>query len=99
MEAKTEIQGRNLDVGTEAETVEEHYLLVFFPWLSHLRFVYSLGIHAEDNTTQNGKGMGSATSIYSEGDIPTDIPTASYDGGNSSLAPSSHETLCQIGKN
>lgn len=79
--------------------MEEYYLLVFFPWLSHLQLVHSLWLHAEDNTAQKGKGMGSATSVHSEVDIPTDIPTVWYDGGNTSVTPSSQETLCQIGKN
>lgn len=31
-----------LEAGTEAETVKEHCLVAYFPWLAHLPFLYSL---------------------------------------------------------
>ena len=42
-----ELQGRNLEAGTEAEAMEEHCLLVCSPWLTPSAFLYNPGLSVQ----------------------------------------------------
>ena len=37
------MEGKNLEVGTEAEAMEECCIRTCSPWLAHLAFLYNLG--------------------------------------------------------
>lgn len=47
-------QGRNVEAEAEAETTEECYLLVCYPWLARPTFLCTLGPHAHGGTTLSG---------------------------------------------
>lgn len=44
MEVRAETQGRDLEIGTEAKTLEECYILAYFPRLAHLGFFFIPGL-------------------------------------------------------
>lgn len=60
-------QGRNLDAGTEAETIEGHCLLTCSPWLLHCFLIQSRPTCLGDCTAHDGLGI--STSVGNQENI------------------------------
>lgn len=79
-EAREGFEGRNLEVGMEAETIEGCCLLAFFSWLVQLSSLYDSGLLAKrDNQTYEGWVL----SHPEQEKCPTDLFISQSVGDNS----------------